>query len=317
VDNALVSVVIPTFNYGRFVRDAVESALSQTYRPVEIVVVDDGSTDDTAAVLEPYRQRVTCLRQDNRGLSAARNTGIRAARGSFIAILDSDDWWAPEKLEAQMATFAVDPALGIVSCNSALVDLDGQPYTGLTSPVKSEAPDRRAFVRKLLRGNCVSGGSSAVVRRTCFDSVGLFDETLKSAEDWDMWLRICSRYPIAFVPARLTFVRVNPHSMSGAGNAAKMLASELRVLRKFFSDAPDRIGAYDRGMAYSCRYADAAQAYLSVDEAGTARRQILKALLSNPLWFASQPPLVGLLARLLVGERMFAVLARAKTGPRA
>ena len=108
-DKPLVSVVIPTFNYGHCVVDAVESALGQTYSPVEVIVVDDGSTDDTRARLEPYRDRINYVHQPNQGLSAARNTGIRAARGPLVALLDSDDAFHPRKLELQVAYLRAHP----------------------------------------------------------------------------------------------------------------------------------------------------------------------------------------------------------------
>ena len=103
MNNELISVVIPTYNYGHFVTEAVDSVLAQTYRHYEVVVVDDGSTDDTRARLAPYGDRIRYIHQENQGLSAARNTGIRAARGGVIGLLDSDDKWHPRKLETQAA----------------------------------------------------------------------------------------------------------------------------------------------------------------------------------------------------------------------
>src|SRR6516165_447182 len=118
--NDLVSVVIPTYNYRHFVTDAVASALEQTYQPVEVLVVDDGSRDDTRARLTPYLDRIRYIYQENQGLSAARNTGIRAAKGVWIALLDSDDAWHPRKLETQMEFIRQHPDIGVLGSDSIL-----------------------------------------------------------------------------------------------------------------------------------------------------------------------------------------------------
>src|ERR1019366_6906368 len=112
--HGMVSVVIPAYNYGRFVTEAAECALNQTYRPLEVIVVDDGSTDDTRQRLAPYLDRIQYVYQENRGLSAARNTGIRHARGEWIAFLDADDFWHPQKTTVQLGAVAGDPAIGVV-----------------------------------------------------------------------------------------------------------------------------------------------------------------------------------------------------------
>lgn len=305
-----VSVVIPTFNRGHLVREAVDSALAQTYRDAEVLVVDDGSTDNTPEVLEPYRGRIHYIRQENKGVSAARNTGIRQARGSYIAILDSDDQWVPEKLEAQMALFAADPSLGLVSCGSSFVDVYGKEIETPKSATETHDTDSRLVLRRLLLGNFVSGGSNAVIRKDCFDAVGVFDESLSGVEDWDMWLRIAKRYPIGFVNRPLTITRVSPTSLSAPTNVDMMLTKEFLVVEKHCSDASSCVGAYDRGRAYSERYGRAAWAYLASGDLSNARQCILRALVSNPVHFTRQRQFVGLLIRILVGDRMFTLLRR-------
>ena len=294
-----VSIVIPTYNHGRFVVAAVESALAQSYASTEVLVVDDGSTDNTRDVLAAFAGRISYVYQENRGLSAARNTGIRTAQGEFIALLDADDMWVPEKLHVQMRVFADYPDTGLVSCGSDFIDDQGQEV----SLDSSRGFDRFRF-RRLLQGNCVSGGSNAVVKRLCFDAVGLFDERLRSSEDWDMWLRIAKRYPVRCAPQMLTKVRVSTNSMSAEKNADTMLVNELRVLDKLFSDQTTNVNVYDRGMAYAHRYVAAAWAYHKVGNWSDARVYIGKAFLANPVHFMLRKGFFGLALRIVMGRRV-------------
>ena len=172
----LVSVVVPTFNYGHCVVDAVESALAQTYVPVEVIVIDDGSTDDTRARLEPYRDRINYVFQPNQGLSAARNTGIRAATGSLIALLDSDDAFHPRKLELQVAHLTAHPAVGVVATDHFTDPAQRWPAVPEPVPVARETLQRVVATSRF-------APSSVLVRRECFDAVGLFDTSLRSVED--------------------------------------------------------------------------------------------------------------------------------------
>src|SRR6267142_4272392 len=164
-DAPLVSVVIPNYNCGRFLAETLESVFAQTYPNVEVIVVDDGSTDDSLNVLESFAARVRVVRQANQGVSAARNAGIRESRGAFVAFLDADDLWHPEKLTKQIAVFA-NPAVGLVYCAVEYIDEQGRSLgTNFTG--------RRGRVLRsiaLLQGTIVLAGvSTAVVRRECFD----------------------------------------------------------------------------------------------------------------------------------------------------
>ena len=209
MSDPLISVVIPNYNCARFIAAAIDSVLAQSYSNTEIIVVDDGSRDDSLSVLEKYGGGIRVVRQSNQGVSAARNRGIAESRGSFIAFLDADDEWYPDKLTRQIALFD-RPVVGLVYCSVEYVDESGRSLgTNLTG--------RRGRVLReiaLLRGTIVlAGGSTAVVRRECFDKAGFFDREMSTAADWDMWRRIACYYEIDVVREPLIRYRLRPASM--------------------------------------------------------------------------------------------------------
>ncbi len=245
---SLVSVVIPTYNHGHFVTEAVESALAQTYHPIEVIVVDDGSSDDTREILRCYGDRIRYVFQENKGLSAARNTGIRVARGEWIALLDSDDIWAAEKLETQLRCLDKHPSAGLVGALNKSDASFGPP------PV----PLGCVTVRVLdFLTSTPFGPSSALIRRDVLEEVGGFDETLRSVEDRDMWLRIAVRYPALRVEWPCWYYRVSAGQMSR--NAPRMYAAFRQVLEKFFRQHPGH--ASSSRLAYAFMYRDASWTY--------------------------------------------------------
>lgn len=193
-----VSVIIPTYNRARKLLRAISSVLYQTFIDYEVIVVDDGSNDETAACLEPLMGRIEYLRHpDNMGVSAARNKGIKASRFPFIAFLDSDDYWLPKKLSTQMDFFKRKPEA--VACQTEEVWI----RKGLrVNPRKRHLkPSGEIFVPSLKL--CLVSPSAVVLKRSLLDEVGLFDEDLPACEDYDLWLRISCRYPIHLIPRRL------------------------------------------------------------------------------------------------------------------
>src|SRR5262249_31415776 len=190
----LVSVVISNYNYGRFLPAALDSVLGQTYPALDVIVVDDGSTDESAEVLARYDRRIRTLRQTNAGVSAARNEGILASRGEAIAFLDADDVWAGDKIAAQVERLGeTDVNVGLVYCGIEFIDTQGGSLG-----IDIEGEEGRILVpHALLRAKTVNTGSSALVRRACFDTCGLFDVKLSTSADWDMWRRVASSYEVA------------------------------------------------------------------------------------------------------------------------
>jgi len=281
--------------------------LHQDYRPLEIIVIDDGSTDATRAVLAPFGDSIMYVYQNNAGLPSARNAGINIAKGDFVAFLDADDIWCSNKLSVQMEPMLSDKNIGLVSCDGMLID-EQDVVVGRYK--KLIEPDRDRFIRSLILGNVISGGSNAVIRKECFQTVGLFDESLKAAEDWDMWLRISLRYPMMTIPAELVKIRVLPDSMSAAKNLEKMLYFELIVLNKVFSMAEARAFLSLRIRAFSARYYSAAVAYLEVDDRLNALKYWIKsfAVCPFPLGMYNQSRFAALM-KILCGEYLFKAFA--------
>jgi len=200
-----VSVITAAYNHARFISESVESAQSQTYRDFEHIVVDDGSTDNTTEVLQPFQNRIRYLHQENQGVHAALNTGMRAATGDYIALLDSDDVWLPNKLERQMRALEEEPDAGLAYCLAQVIDAAGEVKTDREVLGRPVSNPRDAYA-ELLRDNPVPA-LTAVFRRDCLHEVGFFNSDFKAMTDWDLWIRIADHWPIVFVPEVLASYR--------------------------------------------------------------------------------------------------------------
>ena len=220
-----VSVIIATYNYGRFLAGAVESALGQTFRDLEVLVIDDGSTDATQDVVRCYLgdPRLRYYRTAHVGQPAAKNTGIRLARAPLVAFLDADDLWLPAKLERQVALFRGDPGLGVAYTRRLVIDERGREVA-----YEHPTPHRGRILEALFRNNGFIAFSSAVVRRAVLDEVGLFDEGLPLAIDYDLWLRVGLRYRFDYVDAALVKYRTGHASLSRRAEERLVTASRIR-----------------------------------------------------------------------------------------
>ncbi len=231
----LVSVIIPNYNYGRFLGGTIESVLGQTYPRVEVIVIDDGSTDESDTVRRRYEGRVQWLTQQRCGVSAARNRGVRESRGELVAFLDADDVWLSEKLNRQVQRWLAEPSLGLVHCGAQIVDeagaflhvrLDG--LEGWLAPAMLRLP----------RSPILAIGSGVLVPRSACEAVGGFDLRLTTFADWDFAYRIASRYPIGFVAEALVTIRSHGESMQR--NVFAMQHDMLLAYSKVFRNAsPD------------------------------------------------------------------------------
>jgi glycosyltransferase involved in cell wall biosynthesis len=272
----MVSVVIPTYNYGRYVVDAVKSVLAQTFHDLEVIVVDDGSKDDTRERLAPYDRQIRYIPQENAGVAAARNKGIAQARGRFIALLDADDLWHPRFLEIAMREFAREPQFTVLCCDKLTgcechwVDFDENHYRGTEIPIEA-----------LLTRHPV-GCSSIVIRRAVFDKAGPFDTSLRYVEDRDMWIRIhLAGGHIYHVELPLVWLRLHGGSMSSPDNARLMELFDQLVIRRAFDQPPLNARWRLRREALSCAAWTAAVSYR---DAGSYGRAWLASLRASWLW---------------------------------
>ena len=221
-DRATVAVIIPTFNHASFLSDAIASVLAQTRQADEIIVVDDGSTDDPATVVAQF-QKVRLIRQDNRGLAAARNTGLRSCTTSHVVFLDADDRLLPTALQAGLDCIADQPDSAFVYGGYRVTSEDGQPIARYRL-IRIEGDAHLA----LIRGNQISMIATVLFRRDCLLAVNGFDEALRRCEDLDLYLRITQRYGIASHPAIIAEYRMHQQNMSNS--YVEMLKTVLEVL---------------------------------------------------------------------------------------
>lgn len=221
----LVSVIIPTYNCAHFLGQAIESVLEQTFMDYEIIVVDDGSTDDTAAVLDQFRDQVRHVSQANQGNAGARNTGIAMARGQWLAFLDADDLWAPRKLERQLIDLISSPGarVGFVRALKFFESGDFEPMPA--DPAEGELWDKLVFYQPF-----GSSHSGMLAHQSCFGTVGRFDEDLRLSVDWDLFIRLAERYKIRVLQEFSVYHR--QHASNTTGNAELRLSMYLACLRK-------------------------------------------------------------------------------------
>ncbi len=196
-----VSVIIPTYNRGWIINEAIDSVLAQDYTEFELIVVDDGSTDHTSDVLDSYRNAIKVLSQQNKGVSAARNRGIAEASGKFIAFLDSDDLWLPQKLSRQVEFFNTTPDALICQTEEVWI------RNGLRANPKKRHKKPSGMIFEPSLALCLVSPSAVMIRRSLLGMVGNFDETLPACEDYDLWLRISCRFPVYRIDTPLIIKR--------------------------------------------------------------------------------------------------------------
>jgi glycosyltransferase involved in cell wall biosynthesis len=230
-----VSVIIPTYNYAKFISETIRSVLDQTFSDYEVIIVDDGSTDETKAVIKPYLKdaRVKYVYQENKGLSSARNLGIRTSHGGYIALLDSDDLWMPEKLQKQVPLLESDHNVALVYCMAEHINQAGEAMPHSSWP----HPENKSYEDLLYCNWVVGSGSSVLIRKSVFSEVGFFDETLTALEDLNMWIRILRHYRSAYVNEVL--VKIRRHSESMQSDIKKMEQNLLQHVQRSIEMFPE------------------------------------------------------------------------------
>lgn len=232
-----IDVIIPTYNTAVFIEEAIASVQAQTYRPEQIIVVDDGSTDHTESVIAKLKPHsnipIVYLKKENNGPNSARNVGLAHATAPLVAFLDADDRWEPDKLQQQVKFFQEDKdaTLGLVYGNYKIIDTTGTDRPDVPTVPFDPRVRGYAFVA-LLPGNLILGSASnVVIRRSVFDVVGTFDETLRVGEDWDMWLRIAEVFRIDYVDNVLVAIR--RHESNQTNNVAKLIKGDSAFIEKW------------------------------------------------------------------------------------
>ena len=233
----LVSVIIPTFNSGLYIEEAVRSVLDQSYTDLEVLVIDDGSTDATREVVGTILDdRLRYIPMEERcGNYFARNKGISLSRGEYLAFLDADDLWAKDKLRKQMAVFEKRPEVGICFSDHLVFKNKNKKefFTDLINTYSADGRDYNQFIRRLLIGNFVIT-SSVLAKRECFDRLGQFDTAFQNAMDYDMWLRIVLNYKPHYIPGGLVFRRI--HKLNISRNKVNSMKAVGYVLDKLLSE---------------------------------------------------------------------------------
>jgi glycosyltransferase involved in cell wall biosynthesis len=272
--NTFFSAIIPTHNRARKVARAVESVLAQTDRDVECIVVDDGSTDDTARTLAAYGEAITVVSQENGGVSAARNAGIDRSRGQYLAFLDSDDWWYPEKLATIRTLLSRHPEAVLAYSPMDVVD-----EWGATIGNTAYAVGRDLTFRDLLNGNPI-GASTAVVRREVAIAAGGFSKDINGCEDWELWLKVARLGALRHCKRTLVaYEAMNGDSYSAAVD--RLCRNRHILATRMISDSAYLSDGDGRALRASVELVNGSH-YLAVGQKASARRCFLKALAANP-----------------------------------
>jgi glycosyltransferase involved in cell wall biosynthesis len=279
----IISVIIPTYNATGTILQTIASVQAQTFQDIEILVINDGSTDNLLEILQPLMidPRLQIYSFVNGGLPVARNRGIARSTGEYIAFIDADDLWTADKLERQLQALQANPKAGLAYSWTYFMEEDGQRYHG----------DRPIWfagnvLKELLLWNFICHGSNPLIRRSVIDAVGEFDPSLPSAEDWDYWLRIAQDYEFALVPQPQIYYRQSGSSMSAKVDI--MEKAQLEVLDRAFQRVPSHLQRY-RTAAIAKIYQYSIQLYLKHSQGRSNHR-----LLYQKLWhtICLSPPLL-------------------------
>ena len=315
------SIIVPAYNTLSTLPDTIESLLNQTYDDYEVIVVDDGSSDGTAAWVTAHTDpRLRLVRQLNRGLAGARNGGIAAARGEFIGFCDGDDLWEPGKLAAHIEHLDASPDVGLSFSGSALIDVDGKDLGIAQRPRIKDIEPHHVLLR-----NPVGNGSAPVIRRACLDDIAFrpagevrdwwFDESFRQSEDIECWLRIVltTRWSIEGIDAPLTRYRILSTGLSA--NLERQLETWMRVAERVRDLAPEFADAHlPAARAYQLRYL--ARRAITMADGRTALSLSLRSLASSfrPVWEEPVKTATTLAASLLLASGGRFILRRALGG---
>lgn len=286
----LVSIVMAAYNSAPYLPEAIRSVTGQTYPHWELHIINDGSKDNTAEVVRPFLDdpRIIYHEQENQGQAIAKNRGLRAARGAFIAFIDADDKWSLDKLEKQLPVFVAHPEAGLVHTNVMLITESGEP---LGSPQRSYP--QGWISGDLLVDNRVNGMAS-ILRRECLDQVGIFDESLSMGIDYDLWLRISARYQILYLDEVTYFYRQWSGQMSH--RYEERMDNAIRIMEKFLREYPGVVAPEVVDAAWAHTYVARGYSRFRADRRWSAAMgDFLRALGHRPTYLPAWKSIIKLL----------------------
>jgi len=301
-----VSVIIPCYNASATIRETLDSLRCQTFRTFEVIVVNDGSTDDTGTILgiytKQFNEKLKIITQINKGQAVAKNVGIEHSSGEFIAFLDSDDLWAPDKLEKQYDYMQLNPGIAMSYTEAYKIDEKGECINTISA---NPAFRGKCFENLVLHNNIVA--SSVMVRRDVLDKVGFFDTELAACENWDLWISISRYYPINFIEHPLTFYRVHKDNMSK--NWTKMYRARLQVIDKHLSLRSNEPATFElRKKALFFLHRNFAKLHIENLDLKKARRELIDAIKARPNDITCYLSYL----KTLLGEKMFRLIRQLK-----
>ena len=298
----MISIVVPTYNRAKLLSRAIESVLKQTFQDSELIVIDDGSTDNTEELIKEYAardNRIKYIKQENSGGAARpKNVGIKMAKGEYIAILDSDDEWMPEKLETQLHYFerSENPKLMAIGCNMIVVDAETKKES------RYRVPRYKNPLRNLLLRDYMGSGSCMFYRKSVFDEIGFFDESLKRGQDRDMRIRIAERYYIEFVDEYLVRYYTGHQSVSSSAGEKNLEETWNYLFNKYKKYYMEDRKLWSEKLRYE------GTRYVLRGKAWKGRKRFFASFLKNPL---NGKTLISLFVSLL-GRRVYAKLTKYK-----
>lgn len=240
--SSLVSIIIPCYNQGEFLAEAIQSALDQDYPDKEIIVVNDGSTDNTEEAITPFLQTIQYIEQKNRGVASARNAAIKIAKGDYITFLDSDDVLLPGSIARRAVYLDNHPTIAVVCGDSVFFNESGS--LGFKSKLTDKPKNFENFRWETVDYNATP--STVMIRRTCFAKVGLFEESIRTAEDWLMWVKISLYFNMAYLDEKLIKYRLHGNNISqriGLDNVGHRQAIAQLTTAPYFDEYPARFQA--------------------------------------------------------------------------
>jgi len=281
MDSPTISVVVTCYNYGNYLEGCLDSILKQSFTDFEVIVVNDGSTDNTDEVIEKFKNFgiVKYIKQSNFGQARAKNVGIQNSSGKFIAFLDADDAWEQDKLEKQIPLFSKEN-VGVVYSLVRYVNEQGQTLNNVKSVGKYLKPRSGNVTKNLFLDNFVPF-SSSIIRRSCFEKCDTFNESLKMGIDWDLWLRVSTLYEFSFVNEPLLIYRVGHAGQMSKNIEVRQQCSDL-IMSDFLRSYRHLLSIWIIRQAYSFTYCNRGEYYNKIDKKKSIK-YFFKSIFQNPI----------------------------------